>query len=222
MIHGHWCNSKTYKMRCKYCGDTIYYFSCDCGSKVFFDELGEPWPIHNCLQYRQAKQKTLFSKALKTLNLNDLLFQGDKCVIDDNFAKQVVRHKAKTKDDFQTVRAEPKLITINEIGYLRELTMSVDLFKIFNEEKTDISMQSLKDLVNLNLSKITIASGDLHEGNIKSYTGYIEKSMLKDIVKGELTEFQVQGKKIFFQKTIWFFNWVDAVDYDFVKCDDSE
>ena len=219
MIHGRWCNAKTYKLRCKYCGKMIYYFSCDCGSKVFFDELDYPWPIHNCLEYRQAKQNELFSIALKTLNLNELLFQGDKCEIDDDYTEQLLRHKLKTKEEFHIIKAKPELTKIDEVGYLRELNTSVDLFKIFKENKTEINLQTLKELKNIELSKITIASGDLHKGNIQSYTGYIDKSMLKDIVKGELVEFQVQGKKIFFQETIWIFNWIDTVDFDIVECD---
>ena len=42
------CNSKTVPMNCKYCEEKIYYFSCDCGCKVFFEKLGPPWPRHRC------------------------------------------------------------------------------------------------------------------------------------------------------------------------------
>jgi hypothetical protein len=27
----------------------VFFFSCSCGSKVFFEMLGEPWPQHTCL-----------------------------------------------------------------------------------------------------------------------------------------------------------------------------
>ena len=49
MIHGPDCGSKTFPTRCQFCRASVFYFSCDCGSKVFFDDLGEPWPIHDCL-----------------------------------------------------------------------------------------------------------------------------------------------------------------------------
>lgn len=26
----------------------VFYFSYGHGSKVFFDELGSPWPVHDC------------------------------------------------------------------------------------------------------------------------------------------------------------------------------
>lgn len=47
-VHGKQCNSKTIPMQCKHCKQKVFYFTCDCGSKVFFEELGEPWPIHDC------------------------------------------------------------------------------------------------------------------------------------------------------------------------------
>ena len=47
-IHGWWCNAKTIPMICKYCDEDIFWFSCDCGSSKMFDELGDPWPEHNC------------------------------------------------------------------------------------------------------------------------------------------------------------------------------
>ena len=52
-IHGVWCNTRTFPTTCRYCQQSIYYFHCDCDSKVFFDSLGWPWPIHDCLNRAQ-------------------------------------------------------------------------------------------------------------------------------------------------------------------------
>jgi hypothetical protein len=45
-VHGSWCGARTYPIRCGHCGQQVFYFSCNCGSKVFFEALGDPWPIH--------------------------------------------------------------------------------------------------------------------------------------------------------------------------------
>jgi hypothetical protein len=34
--------------RCPECGESVYYYQNDAGSRVFFDELGWPWPKHPC------------------------------------------------------------------------------------------------------------------------------------------------------------------------------
>jgi hypothetical protein len=34
--------------KCPVCGESVYYYQNDAGSRVFFDELGWPWPKHPC------------------------------------------------------------------------------------------------------------------------------------------------------------------------------
>ena len=46
--HGVWCNTRTFPTTCKYCKQSVFYFHCDCNSRVFFDDLGPPWPEHHC------------------------------------------------------------------------------------------------------------------------------------------------------------------------------
>ena len=48
VIHGSWCKARTWPTTCLSCETRVWYFSCECGSRVFFDELGVPWPIHDC------------------------------------------------------------------------------------------------------------------------------------------------------------------------------
>ena len=46
--HGVDCRTRTFPTKCSNCGDDVFFFSCTCGSRVFFDELGWPWPEHDC------------------------------------------------------------------------------------------------------------------------------------------------------------------------------
>ena len=46
--HGPRCNARTYPTTCRRCRSRVFYFSCDCGSLVFFDNLGPRWSGHNC------------------------------------------------------------------------------------------------------------------------------------------------------------------------------
>lgn len=66
--HGSWCNTKTRPSRCKYCKSHVFYFSCDHESQVFFDALRDPWPVHDCEEYRDALDK----KAAKVVTLIEL------------------------------------------------------------------------------------------------------------------------------------------------------
>lgn len=42
------CGSRAFPTRCQSCRLSVFYFFCEHGSKVFFDDLGPPWPEHHC------------------------------------------------------------------------------------------------------------------------------------------------------------------------------
>lgn len=50
--HGHWCNTRTHPTQCQSCKSRVFFFQCDHESRVFFDHLGPPWPIHDCFLRR--------------------------------------------------------------------------------------------------------------------------------------------------------------------------
>lgn len=41
---------------CPVCGAAVYFYSNTAGSKVYFDELGPPWPKHPCMDSRQFER----------------------------------------------------------------------------------------------------------------------------------------------------------------------
>lgn len=42
-----------YPRDCPDCRAEVYYWSCTCGSHVLFDQLGEPWPKHECARKKR-------------------------------------------------------------------------------------------------------------------------------------------------------------------------
>ena len=55
--HGATCRTRMFPTRCPDCAESVFYFDCTCGSKVFFDSPGDPWPLHSekCLPYLVRK-----------------------------------------------------------------------------------------------------------------------------------------------------------------------
>lgn len=43
--------------RCPVCGELVYYYQNKFGSRVFFDELGPPWPKHPCTDNTPLRSK---------------------------------------------------------------------------------------------------------------------------------------------------------------------
>lgn len=44
--------------RCPVCGEPVFYYQNEFGSRVFFDELGPPWPKHPCTDNTQLRGKS--------------------------------------------------------------------------------------------------------------------------------------------------------------------
>jgi hypothetical protein len=74
------CTTRAFKTNCPHCKETVFYFSCSCGSKVFFNELGYPWEKHDCEEYRYIKQVALIKNIdrLSTEEIYKIILQNDK------------------------------------------------------------------------------------------------------------------------------------------------
>ena len=46
--HGPFCQTWIYPVDCRDCGSGIHILQCTCGSCVLLDEVGWPWPEHQC------------------------------------------------------------------------------------------------------------------------------------------------------------------------------
>lgn len=40
--------------RCPVCGESVFFYANEHGSRVYFDELGDPWPKHPCMDFPDA------------------------------------------------------------------------------------------------------------------------------------------------------------------------
>ena len=66
--HGVECRTRTFPTKCSNCGDAVFFFSCTCGSRVLFDQLGWPWPEHDC-QFSRSDQA--WARSRHTTRLGD-------------------------------------------------------------------------------------------------------------------------------------------------------
>lgn len=58
-IHDFNCRTRAINIKCSDCQELVWFFSCSCGSKVFFNDLGQPWEQHFCEEYALRKQLEL-------------------------------------------------------------------------------------------------------------------------------------------------------------------
>ncbi len=202
--HGWWCNSSTYPTRCKYCGGQVFYFSCDCGSKVFFDDLGPPWPEHRCFEYLSAQYgRDFIANGMAIMMMTPGVEIGHR--IDADYISEV-QEQVKNPVPPDILRQDPyDGVKTVEDGIVREIYLEVDLFKRLNIPRTSIGVSLLGFLGKEKYGQVTIHTGGLGEEGRDSFTFLVKTKMLKrkSVIKGDYIICHLRGITIADQATVW-------------------
>jgi len=143
------CVTKTFITQCPDCKRDVFFFSCNCGSLVYFDELGFPWTIHSCKQYA-------IRKAIELLKDVERLHDDEIRQKIEEYSKrhsQVIDEEIEDLIDNEIGRLR-KPIRVKEIevtdeidcvgGIVMEINKSINFHKKFNiESKGEISVKLL-------------------------------------------------------------------------------
>jgi len=197
-LHGYWCNARTYPTRCSYCGEAVFFFSCDCGCKVFFDSLGAPWPEHRCLEYLKAQYGQSFMEHAMSVQMMLPGLERRGKAIDAGYARAVQqrlqRPGAKPR---QIVRCAPRAkCLVSETGIIREVMACVDLpGKLGIALESPIGYQVVRYLGGIEFRQVTIHTGDLAREDMSSYTCWAPDKLLSEsgCEKGDVVRFQLVG-----------------------------
>jgi len=186
--HGWWCNARTYPTRCRHCGAKVFYFSCDCGSKVFFDSLGWPWPVHDCV--------------------NSILQQVEISIAEEYARRVAERHERLRRGWKIPIRAchPQKCEKVESIGVVREVLPILDIFKKFClPSDSPISVKLLGELARDSWMQITIHVNDLGSDEFISYTLLIKTDCWETakIRLGDLVRFVAIGQQIPGRQPFW-------------------
>ena len=149
-----------------HCGSGIFFFSCDHGSRVLFDSLGAPWPVHRC-SGPGSSPNSLQDEIDAIRNLKDISFGAQKPGYDllaglqkgtDKISQDVLERASSPKTDVrETVRMEP-------IGSKTELILGLvshiglvdvsDKFKI--ETNSIVATEVIRQFGNLKVEQLTV------------------------------------------------------------------
>jgi hypothetical protein len=62
--------SVSYQTRCPQCKSPVFFYRNDAGSRVFFDALGKPWPVHGCMHKVRRLQTLSIEDAVPVTKAN--------------------------------------------------------------------------------------------------------------------------------------------------------
>lgn len=206
--HGWWCNARTYRTHCKYCGDPVFFFTCDCGCKVFFDELGWPWPEHRCTQYLIEQYGREFVERAMSVQM---MLPGRSAAehrIASDYADVVhQRHETPRPPLPHIVRCDPfEGQKACDVGIVREIIPQTDVSKKMDIANDSVfGIQILGPLARDKFGQLTIHTGDLAHEDAKSYTCFVSQRFLRDsgIIRGDVVFFELRALSIPGRRVVW-------------------
>lgn len=183
--HGSWCNSFAYPTHCWYCGRGIYFFGCNCGSRVLFDDLGIPWPKHLCVQglikrfgFSQQQVDEMVRRRARELEV-------DAPRVDHLFQESV----AKARSIPPAILKVDPAGNVHVIGIIREVVPTVDPRKKLRVEPNTVGDQQLSRYLPKTVIQITILVGGSGTTQMSSYTGWVSPSSISGLISvGRIVE----------------------------------
>ena len=200
--HGWWCNSVTWPTKCPDCRDPVFFFQCDCGSKVFFDDLGSPWPIHDCnTSWTRNLVRKQNSSGVITVKIRPGVIirrVPDNFSIDSDIVS-LSQRRTQQQDPIISISPDPDSEQVTVVGVLREKRIEVDIMTSLNLPPISSMVSAfLGPLSKGRWGKVTIHEQSSSKDVLHSYTAWVASEILDDIrnskgvtVMAELSAFSV-------------------------------
>jgi len=207
-MHGRWCRTRTWPTECSTCSASVYFFSCDCGSKVFFEELGPPWPQHDCRKGgRSAVARTVDAEGVVTT----AHFAHGVTVIElsPSFGIEPGRLPLPRR---RQVRPDPIEAMLpcrgaeeEVIGVVREVRHKVDVFQSLRVPDTSVARAMLGPIGRQVVGRLTVHAPSPEEPDLlESFTAWAPEAMLDDLRRGLTVLVDLQAVQLPSQECAWF------------------
>ena len=202
--HGWWCNAVTWHTKCPSCRERVFFFHCDCGSKVFFDALGPPWPIHDC-ETSWTRDLVRNRDRLGAITVEITPGVTVRRAPEGSIHESVVSAaKRRQRQSDPIVAIDPAGAgEVRVIGVLRECRVVVDVARALKLSCPTAMMSGfLGRLGRGQWGKVTIHQQSPIEGVLHSYTAWVPNEILsaakgtKDVgvtVRAGITSYSVRG-----------------------------
>lgn len=217
MIHGPHCNTKAFPLNCRYCGQRIFFFRCDHDSRVLFDHLGPPWPLHDCLNQGTTSGTGSPSVLPSILGIN--IYRGsrhqtgllpglrhERQSIDPKVSRRVTRSKNLARE---TIRIEPLGSVGVEIVGVVQTRSQPDLAKRYGVARGSIGFgEFAKSVGDSDPVQLTMLVDELADDpaaiDYSSYTFLCPRKMIDNAVrKGAVIGVRLQQAEVLGGGEVW-------------------
>ena len=149
--HSEDCETQLWRTRCPDCGDIVYFFSCTCGSKVFFDLNRPPWNPHEnrCIPYQIRYLRE--AKLLSSTHIRQMIEQHSRShgiPIPPDIHKQIIAQENRDRGKVTVLDVLPGDDPCFVVGQIMSVNLQVNFFKRLNYLDNAMGRAFLGELVN--------------------------------------------------------------------------
>ncbi len=220
VVHGEWCRTRTWPTSCPECSRGVFFFSCDHGSKVFFDELGPPWPVHDCDEsWARGLRRFTADNGDTVVELKPGItvtrsfarpasFDVEQSVI----SKARPAKKKKSPNPIAPIEPEREL-SESHVGIIREIRPRVDPMKAFGMPDTATGRASLRSIGKQEMGRITVHVPYPTEHYTESFTSWIPAKLLRDrrMKRGVTVALDLERIRVVGRGYTWFCDSLEVV-----------
>jgi len=179
---------------------------------VFFDELGQPWPIHDCetsWTRKLIRKKDASGKITVRLNKNIVVIRPPKSFeVDGEFvSKSLERARKNIQDPIKRIDPPESFDkTVEIIGILREKRAEADVVKALRlSNVTTMASAFLGPLAKGKWGKATIHEKDAAKDTLNSYTTWVRSDVMLDTrnLVGVVVSAQIKPHRLPGAPTVW-------------------
>lgn len=204
------CESYAFPTLCPDCGKKVFFLGCSCGSKVFFDALGEPWPLHSesCPVYCV---RLLIEEGRSAKDIHALLDRKSKIhgqpiplEVEKFLQKMGAGGKKHVKVMYPTVK--PVEITAHLIE-----VRSVNIFKRLKLSETEFMRKVLGKFGAEPYSEMIVQKQTEIEQIVEQWTFLLPSAQIKGyrLTPGMVIMATLVGEKIFDEDFLWIATEID-------------
>lgn len=176
------CQTRIWETRCPSCGSVVFFFSCSCGSKVFFDLNHPPWNPHedSCIAYLIAylrdvesySPEVIWQRVVEHANARGVSIPAG--IREEIFGprptgQRRIRPIDVLPTDGQEVRTDGQIMKIDQVNFFRR----------FNYVDNVLGRAILGDLIRRPHMEITLREDpDEETGYSNQYTFFVPQAQV--------------------------------------------
>ena len=218
--HGPSCVTKAFPIKCPTCASKIFFLQCNHGSKVFFDSLGAPWPIHLC--FDSGELQTLIDD-LTDINgmyhdeiadrIQEYINSTGESISEDSI-RRIQERLGQARQVFRIIQVTPTTEISAITGTIRNIDKDINFFKRINLDKNHISEQLLGVLGKEGFSSLMVREM-VRELNIaRDYTVFIPTALVAHLRLRKDTKvvLRFDFKNVLDKENIWIVEFIEVLD----------